>query len=108
MKTLKEFLKEVNWKEEDIINYEWEEALQKVKLNWYNLRFVNNQTEEICLEAVKETWDALKFVGNQTEEICLEAIRENWDALQYVNKSIFKKEVKEYIILDWVKYKKIW
>ena len=93
MKTLKEFLKEVKWKEEDIISYEWEEALKAVKQDWYALRYINNQTEEICLEAVKEDWDALKYVDNQTEEICLEAVKQNWYALQYVDKSIFKKEI---------------
>jgi len=121
MRTLKEFLKEVNWKEEDIISYEWEEALEKVKENWYALKFVNNQTEEICLaavkqnwralqyinnqteeiclDAVKENWFALQYVNNQTEEICLEAVKENWSALQFVDKSIFKKEEEETITI---------
>jgi len=96
MKTLTEFLKEVNWKEEDIMNYEWEDALRRVKQNWYALQYIHNQTEEICIEAVKQDWDALKYVHNQTEAICIEAVRQNQSALQYVNKSIFEKEIKEY------------
>ncbi len=118
MKTLTEFLKEVNWKEEDIINYKWEDALRRVKQHWDALRFVHNQTEEICIEAVKQNWYALKYVNNQTEAICIEAVKTNWyalqyvllqteaicieavkqewDALKFVNKSIFKKEIKEY------------
>ena len=81
---LKQFLKIVNWNENDIINYEWEEAFKRVKQNWYALQFVNNQTEKICLEAVKQ----------------------DWDALQFVNKNIFKEKEIETIEIWWIKYSK--
>jgi hypothetical protein len=118
--TLEQFLKQVNWEENTMINYEWEEALMAVKQNWsvlqyvrnqteeicleavkqdwYALQYVRNQTEEICLEAVKQNWYALRYVRNQTEEICIEAVKHNWYALQFVNKNIFTKEIKEYTI----------
>ena len=86
---LQEFLKKVNWKEEDIINYKWKEALEAVKQNWYSLRYVKEQTEEICLEAVKQDWYSLQYVKEQTEEICLEAVKQDWDNLRYVDKNIF-------------------
>ena len=98
----------------EIISYEGGEALEKVRENGYNLRFVHKQTPEICLEAVNEDGDALKYVkeqtpeiclaavkqyGNalqfvreQTPEICLAAVKEEEDALQSVDKSIFKEE----------------
>ena len=38
---LQEFLKKVNWKETDIINYSWDEVLEAVKQDWDALRFVN-------------------------------------------------------------------
>ena len=68
---LEQFLKEVNGKESDIINYEGEGALEAVKQNGYTLQYVNNQTEEICLEAVKQTGTTLQYVNNQTKEICI-------------------------------------
>ena len=70
MKTSKEFLIEVDWEEEDIISYEWEEALEEVEENWSTFQYVNNQTDEICLEAVKQ----------------------NEYTIQYVDKNVFKKE----------------
>ena len=33
---------------------------------------------------------ALRYVRNQTEEICLEAIKENNDALRYVHQRFFE------------------
>ena len=39
-----------------------ERSLEAVKQDGYSLRFVKNQTDEICLEAVKENGDALKYV----------------------------------------------
>jgi len=53
---LQEFLKIVWWKEEDIIEYKWEEALEVIKQNWDALQYVKEQTPEICLEAVKKDW----------------------------------------------------
>ena len=64
--------------------------LEAVKENGYALRYIKNQTEEICLEAVKEEGYALQYVKNQTEEICLEAVKQNGYALKYVDSSIFK------------------
>lgn len=57
----------------------WEDAIEAIRKNWYDLRYVNKQTEEICLEAVKQNWDALRYVNeiifaNQIEEMTLEQI----------------------------------
>jgi len=60
------------------------ESLKAVKQDGYALRYVKNQTENICLEAVKENGDALKYVKNQTENICLEAVKQDGYALRYV------------------------
>ena len=51
---------------------------------WLFLKFVKNQTEEICLEAIRNIGWALKFVKNQTEEICFEAATNRGTALRYV------------------------
>ena len=50
---------------------------------------------EPTLEQVKQTGYALKYVHNQTPEICLEAVKEDGDALRYVDLSIFKDAAKE-------------
>ena len=68
--TLQEYLKQVNGKESDIINYDGEEAHA----------------------AVQENGNALRYVHNQTPEICLAAVQENGNALQYVHKSIFNSD----------------
>ena len=84
--TLKEFLNNFSADESKIIEYKGLEALKAVKQHGYALRYVKEQTEEICLEAVKENGYALGYVKEQTEEICLEAVKQNGDALQYVHK----------------------
>ena len=91
---LDDFLKEVNAKEDNIGHYEGEEALEKVKLNGYNLRYVHHQTPEICLAAVKNNGLALQFVHHQTLEICLEAVKNDGYAIRFVDKSIFEKPTK--------------
>jgi hypothetical protein len=50
------------------------------------LRYVKNQTEEICIMAVIERnfFDTLKWVKNQTNSICEAAVTRNGHALQFV------------------------
>ena len=67
-------------------------ALEAVKQNGYALRYINEQTEEMCLEAVKQDGYALQYVNEQTEEICLEAVKQNGYALQYINSEFFKED----------------
>ena len=45
-----------------------------------------------AIEAVKEDGDALRYVKEQTPDICIEAVKRNGDALQYVNITIFEDE----------------
>ncbi|NJK16351.1 DUF4116 domain-containing protein, partial [Clostridioides difficile] len=49
------------------------------------LKYVKEQTEEVCLKAVKQDYRMLKYVNKQTEEVCLEAVRQNYRALYYIN-----------------------
>ena len=49
------------------------------------LRFVKEQTAEICLAAVKQNSWTLQFVEDQTEEICLEAVRQDNNVINFVN-----------------------
>ena len=61
-------------------------CLEAVKNSGIALEFVTKQTDEICLEAVKNYGFALKFVKNQTDEICIEAVKNNGLALEFVTK----------------------
>jgi len=66
-----------------------QDALSAVSNDGMLLRYVKNQTKEICLKAVKQDGIALQYVKNQTEAICIEAIKQHRDALKYVNESFF-------------------
>jgi len=68
------------------------DALAAVKKDGYALRFVKDQTLEICLEAVKKDPDALQYVKDQTLEICLEAVKQDGYALRYVSSEMFEEE----------------
>ena len=48
-----------------------------------------------ALEAVKKCGDSLRFVKNQTPEICLEAVKQDGYALRYVDPSVFEEEKHE-------------
>lgn len=63
--TLQEFLKEINEKESDIIEYKGNEALIKVRQDGCALIYVKDQNEEICLEAVKQDGYALRYVNKK-------------------------------------------
>ena len=47
--------------------------------------------KEELLKMVKQNGLALKYVKEQTEEICLEAIKQNIDAIRYVKNEILKE-----------------
>ena len=66
------------------------EALEAVKRNGLNLRFVSHQTDEICLAAVEQNGWALPYVHDQTDEICLAAVEQNGWALEYVDAKLFE------------------
>ena len=50
-----------------------------------NLKQLKNQSyKDITLENIKQDGDALKYVKNQTPELCLAAVQQDGDALKYV------------------------
>lgn len=89
---LDEFLKKVNGKVSDIIEYTGAEALDAVKREGWALLYVKEQTEVICLAAVKKNGCALLYVKEQTEAICLAAVKQDGWALQFVDKSVFSSK----------------
>lgn len=56
-------------------NYTKEEQLQLIKDKWSNLKNIDNQYEEVYIEAIDINIGALKYVKEQTEDICLEAVK---------------------------------
>ena len=65
-------------------------CLAAVKQNGYALKYVREQTPELCLAAVKQDGYSLKYVREQTPELCLAAVKQNCDALQFVNSKLFE------------------
>ena len=89
---LSEFLEMFGASESAIVNLTGAEAIEAVKQNGLALRYVKEQTPDICLAAVKQNGLALRFVKEQTPDICLEAVKQNGLALRFVDKSIFDQE----------------
>ena len=58
----------------------------------YALKYVKEQTEEICIFAVQQNGLILKYAKEQTEEICIYAVQQNGNALKYV-KEQFQTEI---------------
>ena len=48
------------------------------------IKFIDNQTHNLCIVAVQNNGDALQFVKTQTDEICIAAVKKSFSALQYV------------------------
>ena len=67
--------------------------LERVQQDVRELRYVKEQTLEICLAAVQQWGWALRFVKDQTLEICLAAVQQNGRALRYVDVKL-KDEVR--------------
>lgn len=60
--TKQQFLQQFNCTVEDTKNLTGNKALESVKENGNSLRFVKEQTEEICLQAVKQDSYSLQYV----------------------------------------------
>ena len=66
---LNEFLKRFNASASDIAALSGEEAIKAVEKDGYALKYVKEQTPEICIKAVEQNGLALKYVKEQTPEI---------------------------------------
>mgnify|MGYP000317113444 CR=1 FL=1 len=55
-----------------------------IEKNPYALSYIRNQTEEMCLLAMKKDSMMLEWIKNQTEELCLSAVRRNPDAISVI------------------------
>lgn len=67
-----------------IAKYQSAYDLNAVKQDGLAVKFVKDQTEEICREAVNENGMALQYVKDQTDEICIHTVGQDGMALQYV------------------------
>jgi phosphosulfolactate phosphohydrolase-like enzyme len=67
------------------------DVLSMVSNYTHALRYVKEQTPELCMAAVSNDGYALRYVEKQTDEICIVAIfNNNRYALQYVNEQTHK------------------
>jgi len=75
------------WK--GITNEQWSDesfCINMVSTNRYALKFINNQTENICNAAIDFCPSSLQFVKTQTYSICMRAVKLDGMALQFVHK----------------------
>ncbi len=59
-------------------------CLEAVKNNGLAIEYIKNQTPDLCLEAVKRHGYAIQYIKNQTPELCLEAVKNNGLAIEYI------------------------
>ena len=60
------------------------DVLEKIQKDGWALRYVKEQTPELCLAAVQQNGFAVQFVKEQSIEICLAAVQQYGTALRYV------------------------
>ena len=58
------------------------------------MKYVKEQTLQICLAAIRRIGDALQDIKEQTPEICLAAVQQNGYALRYVKDFALKEQIK--------------
>lgn len=79
-----EFLEMFNETESNTKILKGKDALEFVKETGYGLRYVKEQTEEICMAAIKNDPYSIRYVLVQSEELCLAAVEQDGHTLQYV------------------------
>ncbi len=62
-----------------IENFKEEYKLQKqsIETSADNIKFIKNQTYDLCILAINKEPDSIKYIHNQTEELCIMAININ-------------------------------
>lgn len=60
------------------------------------LRFVKNQTEELCIEAIKKNITAFKYVKNQTYNTCTAVLDKSLEYFKYIKEPTL--EIKKYLL----------
>lgn len=84
--------------------------LSIVKKDGLALKYINNQTEDMCMEAVKQNPHALQFVINQTYNICIKALDGDIFAVGHIrnenNERVIKlgREYKKQLKLSYIKH----
>ena len=66
-----------------------------VEQDGYNLKYVYNQTPEICKIAIQLNADALRFIpdNNKTHELCIMAVQKCGLVLGYIPKNLLTDEI---------------
>lgn len=72
--------------------YRYINIFKYIKKNPYYLRYINEQTEELCIEAIKKNPNVLFLVNNKTEKIYMELINKAGYLLYNVSINLLTKE----------------
>lgn len=75
----------------------YQQILDRVRKDGLELRYIDDQTEEMCLIAVRQNGYSLRCVRNKTLDICLEAIKENPKAIRFVTNREMKKICQKFL-----------
>jgi hypothetical protein len=67
----------------------WPESKKIIEEN-YILKYIDEQTEEVCSKAVEKNAENLKYTKNQTDELCLNAIKKSAHYILYVKNANLK------------------
>ena len=60
------------------------DSMAAISKDWYALRFVKDQTPDMCMTAVAQNGCALEYVKDQTPDLCMATVTQNGQALVYV------------------------
>jgi hypothetical protein len=66
------------------------QMMNAIKQSYMALRYVKDQTPELCLYAIQQDCWALQFVKEQTDDLCKIAIKKSGSALQFVNNQTYE------------------
>lgn len=80
------------------LNLSYEDKLKAVSQNGICLKYIDDQTHELCMTAVKKNGMALRYVKNKTEDICMKAMKKCAFAFKFV------ENISEKMIYEIVKY----
>ena len=62
---------------------------------WKKLSIKCELSGKLAIEAVESDGYALRYVKDQTEQVCLKAVERNGDALRYVKEDMFVEDSKD-------------
>ena len=82
--SIADFIEEIKDSQDSSLNDINKKDLEAVKQDCWALKYVKNQTPELCMVAVKQNGWALNYVKDQTPELCMAAVKQDGRVLEFV------------------------